>query len=167
MTDATPPHDTGPDPDSWAAACEEDLAAERARRRERYGPPPLDPVTELRRLADAVTERLGKAGAGLGLDVALLAGQARSALEPVLERNADVLRHLAGAGRELAAAYRAAVLAHEGRWTRGQQPPGGERQPADPPEAADGPGGPEPGGKPRDDGGGAGGSGGPQRIDLD
>src|SRR5690606_16810023 len=107
-TVAPPPHGSGPGPDSWAAACEADPAAERARRRERYGPPPLDPVTELRRLADAVTERLGKAGAGLGLDVALLAGQARSALEPVLERNADVLRHLAGAGRELAAAYRAA-----------------------------------------------------------
>jgi uncharacterized protein DUF5304 len=141
----------GGDPDAWATACEEDLAAEQSRRRERYGPQPGDAAQELRRLADAVTEQLGKLGAGFGAGAvaAPLAAQARAALEPVIERNAEVFQHLAAAGQELFAAYRAAAGRHESEWSR----PAG-------PEADDGPGdGPD------DDPGDA--SGHPQRIDLD
>ncbi|WP_181727348.1 DUF5304 family protein [Streptomyces sp. PT12] len=123
-----------PDEDAWATACEEDLADERARRRAARGPQPGDAADELRKLADALTDRLGRLGAGLGPGVGMAAGplaaQARAAIEPVIERNADVLHHLAGAGHELLAAYRAAVLG-----------PGRERQDPDvTAERADGPG---------------------------
>lgn len=164
MSDAPPTPPTGPGPgpgptpdsdsDAWATACREDLDAERVRREERYGAAPPDPAAELRRLAEALSERLSRAGAGLGLDPGLLAGQARAVLEPVLERNAEVLRHLAGAGQELAAAYRAALLAREERWTRAdaREPAQDARDARDAGETGDG------------DADGAGGS---QRIDLD
>ncbi|MDT0444073.1 DUF5304 family protein [Streptomyces johnsoniae] len=124
-----------PDPDAWAAACEEDLAAERDRRRREYGEPTGDAADELRKLADAVAERLGHLGAALGsglgpaagLAAGPLAERARAAFEPVIERNADVIQHLAGAGQELLAAYRAAVLGQEQRWSRPQET-------ADPPD---------------------------------
>ncbi|MGK5534157.1 DUF5304 family protein [Streptomyces sp. URMC 129] len=145
----TPPP---PDPDAWATACEEDLTAERARRRERYGAPPGDAAAELRALADAVTERIGRLGRALGPGIGMAAGpladRARAALDPVIERNADTFQHLANAGQELLAAYRAAVLGHEERWSR---PASGE-----PPRGAD-----------RDDGGEPGDAAGSHRIDLD
>ncbi|RKN42271.1 DUF5304 family protein [Streptomyces hoynatensis] len=185
----------GPDPDAWATATEEDLRAERARRRERYGPQPGDAAEELRRLADTIAERL--AGLGLGLATGPFAAQARAALEPVIERNAETLRHLANAGQELLAAYRSAVLSHEERWTRGE--PGGAERTTGPSAAAareagagepgpdagrPGPGGgaaagpetepKEPGGEAagaepgeRREQGDSGGPGGSQRIDLD
>jgi hypothetical protein len=143
-----------PDPDAWATACQEDLAAEKARRQERYGAPPLDPAQELRRLADAVTDQLGRLGAGFGLGAAApLASQARAALEPVIERNAEVFRHLAAAGQELLAAYRSVVEDHERDWTRAtpQLPPPQEETTRD--DRDDEPPGPDPEG--------------PQRIDLD
>jgi hypothetical protein len=119
MSDADEQQQPAADPKAWATACEEDLAAERARRRERYGPPPGDAAEELRRLADAVTERLGRFATQLGVPGGgPLASQARAALGPVLERNADAVRHLANAGQELLAAYRAAALGQEQRWTR-------------------------------------------------
>ncbi len=157
------------DPDAWATATEEDLAAEQARRRERYGSPPPDPAEELRRLADAVTERIARLPGGLGLGAAPLAAQARAAIEPVIERNAEVFQHLASAGQELLAAYRSAVEGQERSWTRADRP--------DRPDPKDGPNPPEDA-RPtpeehtgdrdvpdhRDD---SPGQGGPHRIDLD
>ncbi|UED83718.1 DUF5304 family protein [Streptomyces profundus] len=157
---AARPADEG---DPWAAACAEDLAAEQARRRARYGPQPGDAAEELRRLADTLAERLGDLGSRLGPQVGLfakpLARQARSAVEPVIERNAEAFEHLASAGQELLAAYRAAVLDQEGRWAR---PSASADQPA---EASR----PEPGADPgnRDDPDDSAGSGGAHRIDLD
>ncbi|GAA1934746.1 carbon catabolit repression protein [Streptomyces sodiiphilus] len=111
---------TGHDSDAWARACEEDLAAESARHRERHDPPPADLTEELRRLAGAVTEGLGR----LGLDTGPLAGRVQEVLGPVLLRNPEVAGHLARAGGELLAAYRAAVSAHERDWTRPPAPRG-------------------------------------------
>ena len=45
------------DSDAWAKACAEDLEAEKARRRARYGPPPGSAAEELRKLVDAGIER--------------------------------------------------------------------------------------------------------------
>ncbi|MCI3930103.1 MULTISPECIES: DUF5304 domain-containing protein [unclassified Streptomyces] len=134
-----------PDDDAWATACAEDLAAEKARRRARYGPPPGSAAEELRKLVDAVSEKLS------GLQAPLLGAvaqgavqetvqqvvrQAKAAVEPVIERNPDVFDHLAAAGSELLAAYRSAVTAQEGRWTRDE---------AGRPAAPDGSGRPEDG----------------------
>nr|WP_051846127.1 DUF5304 family protein [Streptomyces sp. NRRL F-5053] len=118
----------GPDPDAWAAACEEDLEAEKARRRAAYGPEPVSAAEELRRLADAVTEKFAELGGPFARTVGSAAAQgvaqqlfsqARSAIEPVIARNPQVFDHLAAAGGELLAAYRAAVQESETRWTRG------------------------------------------------
>ncbi|MBO8186041.1 DUF5304 domain-containing protein [Streptomyces spirodelae] len=115
-----------PDPDAWATACEEDLDAERARRRAQYGPPPTSAAEELRRLADAVTEKvaefgkplMGAAGSAAAQGMAeQLFKQAKAAVEPVVERNPQVFDHLAAAGSELLAAYRSAVQEAERRWT--------------------------------------------------
>ncbi|WP_413082655.1 DUF5304 family protein, partial [Streptomyces cacaoi] len=119
---------SGPDPDAWAAACEEDLEAEKARRRAAYGPEPVSAAEELRRLADAVTEKFAELGGPFARTVGSAAAQgvvqqlfsqARSAIEPVIARNPQVFDHLAAAGGELLAAYRAAVQESETRWTRG------------------------------------------------
>ncbi|MGD3105020.1 DUF5304 domain-containing protein [Streptomyces sp. YGL11-2] len=161
MSDATErPADrrAEPDADAWSAACAEDLAAEQARRRDTYGPQPGSAAEELRKLAEAVTEKL----AGIQLPGALggmaaqsavnqLFRQAKAAVEPVIERNPDVFDHLAAAGSELLAAYRSAVESSERRWTRG----------ADTGEQTEGPAA----GRdddPRDDG-----PSGTERIDLD
>jgi hypothetical protein len=45
--------------------------------------------------------------------------QVKQVIEPIKERNPDVFDHLAQAGSELLAAYRAAVSGHERRWTAG------------------------------------------------
>lgn len=178
--DAGPDHgaDHGPDhgaeaaqaadPGAWAAACQEDLDAEQARRQQRYGRPPADPARELRLLADAVTEQLGRLGAGFGLGAGPLVAQARSALEPVIERNADTWQHLAAAGQELLAAYRSAVERQERSWTRPGEPARPERRPQPPrkgqgPDAAGAAGDPEQG----HDGGDEPGAAGSHRIDLD
>ncbi|MEV5507027.1 DUF5304 family protein [Streptomyces orinoci] len=119
-----------PDPDAWEQACAEDLAAERARQEE-----PGSAAEELRKLVDAVAGkvselRLPLAGAEA---VQQLAARAKAVVEPVIERNPEVFDHLAAAGGELLAAYRAAVQGQERRWTRGAT---GEK-----PAAGDGPGG--------------------------
>ncbi|WP_031506548.1 DUF5304 family protein [Streptomyces megasporus] len=114
------------DPDAWATACEEDLAAERERRRERHGTPPGSAAEELRRLAEAVAGKLaelggplaGPAARGVGRQVQQVVAQAKAVVEPVVERNPKVFEHLAAAGGELLAAYRAAVEDQEARWTR-------------------------------------------------
>ncbi|KAF4406489.1 MULTISPECIES: DUF5304 domain-containing protein [Streptomyces] len=119
------------DADAWATACAEDLAAERARRRERYGVPPGSAAEELRRLAGAVTDKLASlqgplAGMAAQGAVQQFVNRARAAVEPVVERNPDVFDHLAAAGSELLAAYRSAVESRERDWTRGANSPGGD-----------------------------------------
>ncbi|MGP3988532.1 DUF5304 family protein [Streptomyces sp. 3N207] len=133
-----------PDPDAWATACEEDLAAEKARRRAQYGLPPTSPAEELRRLADAVTEKvaefgkplMGAAGSAAAQGVAQqLFKQARATIEPVVERNPQLFDHLAAAGGELLAAYRSVVHEAERRWS---EPPGAaDAERIDVEEAAD------------------------------
>ncbi|MFG3493700.1 DUF5304 domain-containing protein [Streptomyces sp. NPDC047928] len=123
MSDAT----DRPDPDAWARACAEDLAAEKARRRGTGGPPPGSAAEELRKLVDAVADKVTSLGnpllgAGAQGTVRHLVDQAKSAIEPVIERNPQVFDHLAAAGGELLAAYRSAVEGHERRWTHGPRP---------------------------------------------
>ncbi|WP_327694321.1 DUF5304 domain-containing protein [Streptomyces sp. NBC_00459] len=114
------------DADAWAKACAEDLEAEKARRRARYGPPPGSAAEELRKLVDAVSEKLssfqspllGAVAQGTAQQVVQqVVQQAKAAVEPVIERNPDVFDHLAAAGNELLAAYRSAVENQERRWT--------------------------------------------------
>ncbi|MFI2782293.1 DUF5304 domain-containing protein [Streptomyces sp. ALB3] len=118
------------DDDAWAEACAEDLEAEKARRRAQYGQQPGSAAEELRKLLDAVADKvsslqsplLGMAAQGT---VQQVIRQARSAVEPVIERNPELFDHLAAAGNELLAAYRSAVEGQEGRWTRGTEGAGG------------------------------------------
>ncbi|GGJ24915.1 DUF5304 domain-containing protein [Streptomyces brasiliensis] len=114
------------DADAWATAVAEDLAAEKARRRAEYGPPPGSAAEELRKLVDAVADKLSGlqspllgsvAGPAAQQVVRQVVQQAKAAVEPVIERNPDVFDHLAAAGTELLAAYRSAVQAQERRWT--------------------------------------------------
>ncbi|MEU6146682.1 DUF5304 domain-containing protein [Streptomyces sp. NPDC047081] len=137
MSEELPPSDAGAkdavdevratDADAWATACAEDLAAEKARRRAEYGQPPVSAAEELRKLVDAVSEKLSSiqsplfgavAGPAAQQVVKQVVQQAKAAVEPVIERNPDVFDHLAAAGSELLAAYRSAVQAQEQRWTR-------------------------------------------------
>jgi hypothetical protein len=136
MSEELPPSDAGQheavdevratDADAWATACAEDLASEKARRRAEYGPPPGSAAEELRKLVDAVTDKLSTiqspllgsvAGPAAQQVVKQVVQQAKAAVEPVIERNPDVFDHLAAAGNELLAAYRSAVQAQEQRWT--------------------------------------------------
>jgi hypothetical protein len=120
------------DADAWSTACAEDLAAEKARRRTEYGPPAGSAGEELRKLVDAVTDKLSTiqsplfgavAGPAAQQVVKQVVQQAKAAVEPVIERNPDVFDHLAAAGNELLAAYRSAVQTQEQRWTaRGNTP---------------------------------------------
>ncbi|TWD27182.1 hypothetical protein FB570_102356 [Streptomyces sp. T12] len=112
--------------DAWATAAAEDLEEERARRRARYGPPPGSAAEELRKLVDAVADKLSGlqspllgavAGPAAQQVVRQVVQQAKAAVEPVIERNPDVFDHLAAAGGELLAAYRSAVQDQERRWT--------------------------------------------------
>ncbi|MEU8624005.1 DUF5304 domain-containing protein [Streptomyces sp. NPDC048669] len=152
MSEAT---DRPVDDDAWAQACAEDLAAEKARRRAEYGPPPGSAAEELRKLMDAVADKVsslqsplfGMAAQGA---VQQVIKQAKSAVEPVIERNPDVFDHIAAAGGELLAAYRSAVEGQERRWTQGAGDPAGTEKKAD--DATD----------PRDEGPGTG-----EQIDLD
>ena len=114
------------DADAWATACAEDLDAEKARRRARYGPPPGSAAEELKKLVDAVADKLsglqapllGAAASGTAQQVVRqVVQQAKAAVEPVIERNPDFFDHLAAAGSELLAAYRSAVESQERRWT--------------------------------------------------
>ncbi|MFC7309095.1 DUF5304 domain-containing protein [Streptomyces monticola] len=114
---------TSPDADAWEQACAEDLAAEQARRRAQYGTPPGSAAEELRKLVDAVADKLSTlqapiAGMAAQGAVNQLVNQAKAAVEPVIERNPEVFDHLAAAGSELLAAYRSAVAGHERRWSK-------------------------------------------------
>jgi hypothetical protein len=128
------------DADAWATACAEDLAAEKARRRTQYGPPPGSAAEELRKLVDAVAGKLSGiqspllgavAGPAAQQVVRQVVQQAKNAVEPVIERNPDVFDHLAAAGSELLAAYRSAVQAQEARWTAGDRDKGDEAGPGE------------------------------------
>jgi hypothetical protein len=116
------------DADAWATACAEDLAEEKARRRTQYGPPPGSAAEELRKLVDAVADKLSTiqspllgavAGPAAQQVVKQVVQQAKAAVEPVIDRNPDVFDHLAAAGNEILAAYRSAVQNQERRWTSG------------------------------------------------
>lgn len=116
------------DADAWATACAEDLAAEKARRRAEHGVPPGSAAEELRKLVDAVADKLSTiqspllgavAGPAAQQVVKQVVEQAKAAVEPVIDRNPDVFDHLAAAGNELLAAYRSAVQNQEQRWTSG------------------------------------------------
>ncbi|MCQ6556917.1 DUF5304 domain-containing protein [Streptomyces sp. C10-9-1] len=137
MSDATQRPDV--DEDAWATACEEDLRAEQARRRATHGAPPGSAADELRRLLDAVADKVSAFPSSLPGKAAQSAvqqfvDQAKAVVEPVVERNPQVFDHLAAAGGELLAAYRSAVEGQEQRWTRGA------REPQAPQESGRGPG---------------------------
>jgi hypothetical protein len=121
------PEERTGDSDAWADACAEDMRAERERRRERRGggEETGSAAEELRKLASAVADRLASfQGQAQLLGAAeQVVRQARAAVEPVVERNPEVFRHLAAAGTELLAAYRSAVQSQERRWTAGEQGP--------------------------------------------
>ncbi|MFI1026817.1 DUF5304 domain-containing protein [Streptomyces sp. NPDC020951] len=120
------------DADAWATAAAEDLAAEKARRRAEYGRPQGSAAEELRKLVDAVGDKLSSlqspllgavAGPAAEQVVRQVVQQAKAVVEPVIERNPDVFDHLAAAGTELLAAYRSAVQTQERRWTTGASDP--------------------------------------------
>ncbi|MCF6522990.1 DUF5304 domain-containing protein [Streptomyces sp. JJ36] len=187
MSDAAERPAAEPDADAWAAAVEEDLAAEQARRRAEHGPQQLSAAEELRKLADAVSSRVAELGRPLGGAAGQFAvqgvaqqflAQARAVVEPVVERNPQVFDHLATAGSELLAAYRSAVQGQERRWAATLRPEDAVREEGVPEDAVrDEPD--HPGGRTgRTDGAGRGtdaGDGrgdddpgpGPERIDLD
>ncbi|MFI7386846.1 DUF5304 domain-containing protein [Streptomyces sp. NPDC049813] len=136
MSEATEQPAPQVDADAWEQACAEDLAAEKARRKAAYGTPPGSAAEELRRLMDAVSDKLagiqapflGAVAQGTAEQVARqVVRQARAAVEPVIERNSGVFDHLAAAGSELLAAYRSAVETQESRWT--QRSPQGPKRP--------------------------------------
>ncbi|MGW7317904.1 DUF5304 domain-containing protein [Streptomyces sp. NPDC054865] len=114
------------DDDAWAKACEEDLAAERERRRagrDGAGPGNGTAAEELFKLFEAVADKVSSlhnplVGAVAQDAVRQFVNQAKTAAKPVVERNPEVFDHLAAAGAELLAAYRSAVEGHERRWTR-------------------------------------------------
>src|SRR4051812_26229840 len=97
MSEATdrPDESQAYDADAWATACEEDLTAEKARRRAQYGPQSGSAAEELRRLMDAVTEKVsslqsplfGMAAQGVAQQ---FVQQAKAVVEPVVERNPQV-----------------------------------------------------------------------------
>ncbi|MGW7005260.1 DUF5304 domain-containing protein [Streptomyces sp. NPDC054933] len=107
------------DADAWATACAEDLAAERARRREQAGHRPGSAADELRKLAEAVADKVAELRSPAAeMAAQTVISQVRAAVEPIRDRNPDVFEHLAAAGSELLAAYRAAVTGQERRWTQ-------------------------------------------------
>ncbi|WP_051940980.1 DUF5304 family protein [Phaeacidiphilus oryzae] len=83
-----------------------------------FGPDLSNLVDEVRRLAGTVGERLQQAS-----DAVTATHEATDGLQrltaPLREKHPEVYRHLAAAGGELLAAYRAAVTGHERRWTSG------------------------------------------------
>jgi Family of unknown function (DUF5304) len=107
-----------PDADAWATASAEDIAAENNRRRAQSGYGPGSAAEELRRLADAVADRIADLGnPTVTMAAQGLASQVKAVVEPIRDRNPDVFDHLAAAGSELLAAYRSAVARQERRWT--------------------------------------------------
>ncbi|GGO81968.1 DUF5304 family protein [Wenjunlia tyrosinilytica] len=127
MSETTSPRPEHHDADAWSKACAEDLADQASKRRVRQAYEPGSAADELRRLAEAVSEKVQELGNPLlGLPAQALLSQAKSALGQARQRNPEFFDHLAAAGSELLAAYRAAVTEHERRWTDGK-PPHSER----------------------------------------
>ena len=122
MSEGTQRPDTDDiDTDAWAKACAEDLAAERARRRRQADSEPGSAVDELRKLAEAVVDKVAELGSpGASMAAKAMISQVKAAVGPLRERNPEVFDHLTAAGSELLAAYRAAVENQERRW---RQPP--------------------------------------------
>ncbi|MFE6804520.1 DUF5304 domain-containing protein [Streptomyces sp. NPDC057681] len=155
MSDATEQPAPEADADAWEKACAEDLAGEKARRRAEHGPPPGSAAEELRKLVDAVAEKLsglqtpllGAVAQGTAQQVvSQVVKQAKAAVEPVVERNPEVFDHLAAAGNELLAAYRSAVERQEQRWTqRSSGAPAGQAAGDDTDPRDEGPEGPSKG----------------------
>ncbi|MEV6011632.1 DUF5304 family protein [Streptomyces sp. NPDC051976] len=107
-----------PDADAWAKASAEDIAAEHARRREQAGQGVGSAGEELRRLAEAVADRLSALNSpAVQIAAQSVISQVRSVVEPIKDRNPEVFDHLTSAGAELLAAYRSAVAGAEARWT--------------------------------------------------
>ncbi|MFE7523912.1 DUF5304 domain-containing protein [Streptomyces halstedii] len=153
MSEAT---DRPADDDAWAQACAEDLEAEKARRKAAYGPPPGSAAEELRKLFDAVADKVSTLqspllGAAAQGTVQQVIRQAKSAVGPVIERNPDVFDHLAAAGSELLAAYRSAVEGQEARWTQGTDGASGTAPGTADAAGGTGPGGSGPAGEAADD----------------
>ncbi|MET9466239.1 DUF5304 domain-containing protein [Streptomyces sp. NPDC006544] len=169
MSEATDrPHDAPVDDEAWAEACAEDLAAEKERRRARdagAGAGTGTAAEELFKLFEAVADKVSGlnnpliTGAAQGA-VRQFVNQAKTAAQPVIERNPEVFDHLAAAGSELLAAYRSAVEGHERRWTRDERAGGARGRDA----SAGTEGGAAPGTDRREDGGADGPA---ERIDLD
>jgi hypothetical protein len=120
-----------PEADAWAKASAEDITAENARRRAQSAYGAGSAADELRRLADAVADRITELrNPAVTMAAQGLVSQVKAVVEPIRDRNPDVFDHLAAAGSELLAAYRAAVARQERRWTGdspGDGPGGGER----------------------------------------
>ncbi len=109
------------DDDAWATACAEDLAAEKARRREAAGYRPGSAAEELRKLADAVVDRLSEFRSPVaGIAAQAVISQVKAVGDQLRDSNPGVFEHLTAAGSELLSAYRAAVAGQEQRWTRGE-----------------------------------------------
>ncbi|WP_130796286.1 DUF5304 family protein [Streptomyces otsuchiensis] len=129
MSDA---HQSPSDDDAWATACEEDLAAERERRR--AAGQGSEPADELRHFFDTLADRIGQFASGpAGWVAGDAAARARAAVDPVLDRHKDTIGHLAKAGDELAAALRAAFTPQQSR--EGEK--NGESTPDRPAETGD------------------------------
>lgn len=127
-----------PDADAWAKASAEDTAAESARRREQAGQGVGSATEELRRLAEAVTDKLAEFNnPAVTLAAQTVIAQVKSVVEPIRERNPAVFEHLSSAGAELLAAYRSAVAGHETRWTA-QDTAAGHRASDTPPGSSTG-----------------------------
>ena len=109
MSDATerPEPDPGvrADADAWAEACAEDLAAEKERRR-RDGDEQLGtPAEELRRLADAVADRIGALRTTVSFPPGLLLPPETRALLEATARACPVTQSL-GPGVEVPMEFR-------------------------------------------------------------
>ncbi|KRV50097.1 hypothetical protein AQ490_16910 [Wenjunlia vitaminophila] len=111
-----------PDDDAWSTACAEDMAEQASKRRVNQAYQPGSAADELRKLAGAVADRVQELGTPLGLPTQLLVHQAKSMFDQAKGRNPELFDHLAAAGNELLAAYRAAVTDQERRWTDGPPP---------------------------------------------
>jgi hypothetical protein len=108
--------------DVWAEAVAEDAEEQQRRTREGAGesagtgPDLSGLVDEVRRLASTVGERLQQAQQAVTATSEATEGLDRLTA-PLREQHPEVYRHLAAAGGELLAAYRAAVTGHERRWS--------------------------------------------------
>lgn len=121
MSEALFPREERSDADAWSLACAEDIAEQASKRRVQRAYQPGSAADELRRLAEAVTEKVQELRHPIvGLPAQALISQARAVLSQARDRNPEFFDHLAAAGSELLAAYRAAVDGHERRWTNGR-----------------------------------------------